>query len=308
MTSTVAAASTAPGQVLGHRAPASGLLWGFVGVGIFSLTLPFTHVAVATLDPLFVGAGRAVVAAVLAAAVLAVTCSPRPARRHVGRLLVVGGGVVLGFPLLTSIAMSSAPASHGAVVIGVLPAVTAAVAVVRGRERPAPLFWCASVAGASVVIGYVLIGAGDDVGLGPADVLLLLAVVAAAIGYAEGGLLAREIGSWQTICWALVLSLLLTIPLTVWSATTVGVSAPASGWLAFAYVSVFSMFLGFFAWYRGLAIGPMASVSQIQLVQGALTLVWSAAFFGDALTLSNLVGAGLVLVCASVAVSARVRR
>lgn len=304
MTSTISARpATRPG-----RATATGMLWGLLGVLIFSLTLPFTHVAVRTLDPVFVGAGRAVVAAALAIVVLAATRSARPDRRRGVRLLVVAGGVVVGFPLLTSLAMQEAPASHGAVVIGVLPAATAVAAVLRSRERPSRTFWIASLAGAVSVLGFVLVGTGASDGLGRADVLLLLAVVAAAAGYAEGGLLAREIGSWQTICWALVLSLPLMVPLTIGSAMAQPVSAGPAGWTAFAYVSVFSMFLGFFAWYRGLAIGPMASVSQIQLVQGVLTLLWSVAFFGDALTVATVAAACLVLVCAFLAVTARVRR
>lgn len=247
-----------------ERAPVRGLAWGLLGVIIFSLTLPFTHVAVRTLDPVFVGAGRAVVAGALAAVLLLVTRSSPLGRRQLGSALVVAGGVVIGFPVLTSLAMRDVPASHGAVVIGILPAATAVVAVLRGRESPSATFWVASLAGAASVIGFVVVGGGGS-GAAGADVLLLLAVVAAAIGYAEGGLLARRVGAWRTICWALVLALPVMVPLTIGSVLTNPVTADATGWLAFGYVSLFSMFLGFFAWYRGLAIGPIAAVSQIQL-------------------------------------------
>ncbi|MGJ9422843.1 DMT family transporter [Aeromicrobium sp. CF3.5] len=289
------------------RVPARGVLWGLIGVITFSLTLPFTHVAVRTLDPVFVGAGRGVVAGALAALLLVITRSPRLTRRHVGSALVVAGGVVVGFPLLTSLAMREVPASHGAVVIGILPAATAVVAVLRGRESPSATFWVASWAGAASVIGFVLIGGGPT-GLAGADVLLLLAVVAAAIGYAEGGLLARQIGAWRTICWALVLALPIMVPMTIGSVVAHPVSADLSGWVAFGYVSLFSMFLGFFAWYRGLAIGPISSVSQIQLAQGVFTLIWAAAFFGDALTIATVTGAACVVLCAFLAVTARVQR
>lgn len=293
--------------IIAERPPVHGLAWGLLGVIIFSLTLPFTHVAVRTLDPVFVGAGRAVVAGVLAAVLLGITRSSWLTRHQVGSALVVAAGVVIGFPLLTSVALRDVPASHGAVVIGILPAATAVVAVLRGRESPSPTFWMASFAGAASVLGFVLIGGGAT-GVAGADVLLLLAVVAAAIGYAEGGLLARQIGAWRTICWALVLALPVMVPLTIGSVLANPVTADASGWLAFGYVSLFSMFLGFFAWYRGLAIGPIASVSQIQLAQGVFTLAWAAAFFGDALTVATAAGAACVVLFAFLAVTARVQR
>ncbi len=274
----------------------------------FSFTLPFTRIAVATLDPLVVSAGRAVVAAVLAVVVLLVTRSPVPARRLWPRILVVAAGVVFGFPMLTSFALQTAPASHGAVVIGLLPAATAVVAVIRGRERPSRLFWLASIAGAVAVVAFTLVSEGGFGGLQLSDLLLLGAVVAAAVGYAEGGLLAREIGSWQVICWALVAAAPVMAALTGFSVLRHPPIAPLEGWLAFGYVSAISMFLGFFAWYRGLGIGPIASVSQIQLVQPVLTIVWAALLLGEPLTAATVVGAVAVIACAALAVRARVRR
>ncbi|WP_213817068.1 DMT family transporter [Glaciihabitans sp. dw_435] len=287
--------------------PARGLLFGAIGVLAFSFTLPFTRVAVETLDPLFVGAGRAVVAGLLAIAVLAITRQRFPRGMQIVRLLVIAAGVIAGFPLLTSFAMQTAPASHGAVVIGVLPAATALAAVIRAKERPSRLFWVTSVAGVIAAIAFVAISAGGLAGIHASDLLLLGAVALAAIGYAEGGMLSRELGSWQTICWALVLALPVMLPLTIVSATSHPVHAGPAGWLAFAYLGVISMFLGFFAWYRGLAIGPMANVSQIQLVQPLLTFAWAVLLFGENLDWRVLVGGIAIIALAATAVRARVR-
>lgn len=271
----------------------------------FSFTLPFTRIAVGTLDPLFVGAGRAVVAAVLAGIVLAVIRPLRPRGRQWLRLLVVAAGVVAGFPLLTSYAMQTAPASHGAVVIGVLPAATAVVAVLRGGERPSRRFWVASLAGLAAVVAFVTISDGGLSALQPSDVLLLAAVVLAAFGYAEGALLARELGSWQVICWALLLALPVMGTLTLVGASHGTLTAGVDGWLAFAYISVISQFLGFFVWYRGLAIGPISNVSQVQLLQPVLTITWAALLFGERLDPLVLVAALVVVACAGFAVRAR---
>ncbi len=294
-----------------RRLSRGGLLWGFLGVLAFSFTLPFTRIAVGSFDPLMVGAGRAVVAALLAGVVLAVTRTRMPPRRLWPRILVVAGGVVVGFPLLTSFALQTAPASHGAVVIGLLPAATAVVAVLRARERPSRMFWVAALAGTAAVIVFTVIASGGLGGLHLSDALLVGAVAAAAIGYAEGGLLSREIGSWQVICWALVAAAPVMVALTGFSlaahpldVTTV----PPAAWISFAYVALFSMFLGFFAWYRGLAIGPIATVSQIQLVQPVLTLVWAALLLGEELTPLTIAGAVAVVACAFLAVRSRVRR
>ena len=274
---------------------------------MFSFTLPMTHIAVAELAPLFISNGRAVVAGALAIAVLAVSRQARPRGSQWWRLAIVAGGVIFGFPLFTSFALQTVPSSHGAVVIGLLPAATAVAAVIRGRERPSLAFWIASGAGVLAVILFVALAAGGLQGLRPGDLLLLGAVVTAAIGYAEGALLSREIGSWQTICWALVLSLPITITITTVNVLPGWPQASAPAWLAFAYMALFSMFLGFFAWYRGLAIGPIASVSQIQLVQPVLTIVWSALLLGEQLDWLVWVGALVVIACAAIAVRSRVQ-
>ncbi len=288
--------------------PRAGLLWGLLGVVLFSFTLPFTRVAVNGLSPLFIGAGRAVVAAALAAAALAIMRQHLPTRRQWGRLAVVAGGIVIGFPLLTSYALTQVPASHGAVVIAILPAATAVMAVIRGRERPPLPFWVFAALGAVVALVFASIQ-GEGIGhLGWPDLLLFGAVISAAIGYAEGGLLSRELGSWQTVSWALVLAAPLMIALAVVSIAVEPPHATPLEWSAFAYVAVVSMFLAFFAWYRGLAIGPMARVSQVQLIQPVLTIAWSAILLREQLTLATVLGGLAVIVCAALAVRVRLRR
>jgi drug/metabolite transporter (DMT)-like permease len=290
------------------KPPHGGLGWGFVGVAAFSFTIPFTRVAVAGLSPLFIGSGRAIVAALLAIAALTITRQRLPLGSQWARLVVVGGGVVVGFPLLTSYALTSVPAGHGAVVIAVLPAATAVMAVLRGHEHPPTAFWIASGLGALAAIGFASAQSGGIGDLHWADLLLFGAVLAAAIGYAEGGLLARELGAWQTVSWALVMCL----PLMTVLATLSAVRHPPDGtptqWAAFAYLGVVSMFLGFFAWYRGLAIGPMAQVSQVQLVQPVMTIIWAGLLLGEQITAATVIGGLVVIACAGGAVRVRSSR
>ncbi|UCM90049.1 DMT family transporter [Streptomyces marincola] len=284
----------------------AGLLWGLLGVAAFSFTVPFTRAATADggLSPLFTGAGRAVVAALLAAAALAITRQRLPRGAQWARLALVAGGVVIGFPLLTSYALTTASAGHGAVVIALLPAATAVLAVLRGRERPPRSFWATAAAGAVAAVAFAL-SQGSGGGVHGADLLLLGAVLAAGAGYAEGGLLARELGAWQTISWALVLSAPLTIALTAAAVARHPPAATAAEWAAFAYLAVVSMYLGFFAWYRGLAIGPMARVSQIQLVQPVLSICWAALLLREPLSWQTAVGGLAVIACAGTAVRTR---
>jgi drug/metabolite transporter (DMT)-like permease len=277
-------------------------------VASFSLTVPFTRIAVAGLSPLLIGAGRAVVAAVLAAVALAVTRQRLPVGGQWARLAVVAGGVVAGFPLLTSYALTTVPASHGAVVIALLPVATAVVAVLRARERLPASFWVMATVGALAALAFASLQGGGFGQLHVADLLLFGAVVAAAVGYAEGGLLARELGPWQTVSWALVLSAPLMLALATASMLLQPPSATPVEWAAFAYLAVVSMFLGFFAWYRGLAIGPMAQVSQVQLVQPVLTIMWAALLLGEDLTWPTVLGGLAVILCAAIAVRIRLDR
>jgi drug/metabolite transporter (DMT)-like permease len=283
----------------------AGLGWGALGVLGFSLTVPLTRVAVDALSPLFVSAARGVIAALLAAVALAATRQRRPRGRQWLRLAVVGGGVVVGFPVLTSFALQDAPASHGAMVVALLPAATAVAVVLRTGERPHPAFWLAAGSGAAAAVVFASLHGGGVGGLHAADVLLLAAVGAAALGYAEGGLLARELGAWQTVSWALVVCAPVMVVLALVALAADPLSAGSAQWGAFAYLSVVSMFLAFFAWYRGLGLGPMAQVSQVQLVQPVLSIGWAALLLGEDVAATTLVGALAVIGCAALAVRTR---
>jgi drug/metabolite transporter (DMT)-like permease len=278
-----------------------GLGYGFLGVLGFSLTLPATRVAVTYLDPTVVGLGRALVAAVLAAALLWLTGQRRPSRAQFGGLAIVAAGVILGFPFLSAWALRRVPAAHGAIVLGLMPLATSFAAMLRAGERPSRGFWAASAVGSLVVVGFAAsMGAGQ---LQMADLALLGGVAAAALGYAEGGRLAREMGGWQVICWALVLAApVLALPVAVVALQT-GLAAPPVAWLGFGYVAVISQLLAFFAWYRGLAMGGIARVGQVQLLQPFLTIVASALLLGEPLT-ALMLGAALAVVV-SVAVGRR---
>ncbi|MGX7672701.1 DMT family transporter [Plantactinospora sp. DSM 117369] len=274
-----------------------GLALGALGVLAFSMSLPATRVAVRQLDPWFVAFGRAVGAALLAWAYLRVTRAPRPTRGQWRRLSIVALGVVVGFPLFTSLALVTQTSAHGAVVITVLPAMTAVFAVLRAGERPPPLFWVASAAGLLAVLAFLAASGAVQGALSPADLFLLAAVVLCGLGYAEGGVLARELGGARTICWALLISLPVTGPVTVVAALADPPHADAVTWFAFGYLALVSMFLGFFAWYAGLARGGIAQVGQIQLAQPVLTLAWSALLLAETVTPASIGAALVVLAC-----------
>lgn len=287
-----------------------GPAWGLLGVLAFSFTVPLTKVAVADagFTALFVAAGRAVVAGLLAAGALVLTKQRWPQGRQWVRLGVVAGGVVAGFPLLTSFALTEASAGHSAVVIALLPAATAALAVLRGHEQPPRAFWLAAAAGAVASAVFAGLRGGNFGGPHWSDLLLLGAVIAAACGYAEGGLLARELGAWQTISWALVLSAPVMVVLTGISVAQQPPTGSPAQWAAFAYLGLVSMYLGFLPWYRGLAVGPMTQVSQVQLAQPIFTLGWAALILNEELTWATALGAVAVIGCAASAVRTRGRR
>ncbi|MFO1068355.1 MAG: DMT family transporter [Geminicoccaceae bacterium] len=284
--------------------------WGLAGVVAFALTLPMTRLAVlGGMDAATVGIGRAVVAAGLAALLLAVTRQRLPPVRQLRRLAVVALGVVIGFPLLSSLAMALVPAGHAAVIVGLLPAATAAMAVLRAGERPSPAFWLSALAGLAAVLAFAT-ARGASGHPEPADLLVLAAVLLAALGYAEGAVLSRELGGWRVISWALVVALPVTLPATLLLLWWRLPAAPptAGAWAGFAYVAAVSMFLGFFAWYRGLARGGVARIGQLQLAQPVLTLLASALLLGEALTPAALVAAAVVLLCTLATQRARIRR
>ena len=269
-----------------------GLWLGFIGVVIFALTLPFTRLAVGTPDaPLmsgvFVAMGRAVAAAALSAAWLLWVRAAWPQRRHWPALAMTALGVVLGFPLLTSIAMREVQAVHASVIVGVLPLATAAVGALLHRQRPSLGFWVCAAAGSALVVAFAVLHSGQaGLHLHPADVLLLGAMLCAALGYGYGARLSQQMPAEQVICWALLLALPVTLPLALWSWPTQPL--PASAWGAFGYVAVFSMWLGFFAWYRGLALGGTVRVSQVQLAQPFLSMVFAVPLLGESLDASTL--------------------
>ncbi len=270
-----------------------GLWLGLLAVVAFSGTLPATRLAVTWLDPVFVGLGRALVAAVLAAIVLAATRTPIPRRALWPRLGVVALGVVAGWPVLTAFAMRHVPASHGAVVAGLLPLATALAGAWLAHERPRRRFWIWAGVGSAVVMVFALWEGGGA--LQPADLLLAGAVAAAAIGYAEGARLARILGGWQVICWVLILAAPFVVIPTWLTFDSRSLAAPWQAWAAFAYVAVISQFLGFFVWYRGLAVGGIAAVGQTQLLQPFLTIFASAWLLAEPVTTATYISAGLVI-------------
>jgi drug/metabolite transporter (DMT)-like permease len=291
-----------------HHRLGPGVALGALGILGFSFSFPATRLAVEDLNPWLVAFGRATVASVLAAAYLAITRAPRPTRAEAQGLAIVAAGVVVGFPLFTSLALQSETAAHGAVVIAFLPAATAVAAVLRAGERPSRRFWLASAVGLVTVLAFIAGSTGAELsgtGPKPADLFLLAGTALCAVGYAQGGALSRTLGAARTICWALVLSAPLTAAIATAAAATTGVHADATAWLGFAYVSVVSMFLAFFAWYAGLARGGVAKVGQIQLAQPVLTLAWSALLLGEPVGPLTLLTALAVL--ASVAATQRAR-
>lgn len=274
---------------------ANGVGYGLIGVIIFGLTLPATRVAVFELDPVFVGLGRTLIAALFAALILVAAREPLPPKSAWKGLLITSAGVVLGFPLLATLAMQYAPASHGGVVLAILPLATAMASVVFAGERPSAGFWLFSLAGASAVLIFALIeGAGAE-GLHAADLLLAAAVASAAVGYAQGGALSRTLGSWQVICWALVFGAPFILPIVLIFSGPINWQASQASWLGFIYVALFSQLIGFFAWNRGLALGGVAKIGQLQLLQTFVTLAASAMFLSEAVTGLQIIFAVLVV-------------
>lgn len=276
---------------------------GALGVLAFSFSFPATKLALRGFDPWAIAFGRAALAAALAAPTLLLQRARLPRRDEWPRLAVVAFGVVFGFPALSTLALQSSSSAHGAVVIALLPAATAVAGVLRTKERPSAAFWLAAAAGAVLVTGFALDRAGGS--LRASDILLLASVAVCAIGYAEGGLLARDLGAPQTICWALLLSAPITLPVAI--ATAPDHLPPADALAGFAYVGTCSMFLGFFAWYGGLARGGVARISQLQLAQTPLTLVWSALVLGESIGASTIAVAVAVLATVAATQRARIR-
>lgn len=252
-------------KALSMEKTTSGWINGLIGVSLFAGSLPATRVAVADFDPVFLTCARATLAALLGLALLVLFRQARPKSVDVPALAVTALGVVVGFPLLTALALQHVTSAHSIVFVGLLPLCTASFAVFRAGERPRPAFWLFSVVGAAFVVGYAAMG-GIEASL-QGDLPMLAAVIVCGLGYAEGARLSRTLGGWQVISWALVLSLPILLPIAL---LTMPVSFDHVGppaWLGLAYVSLFSMLLGFVFWYRGLARGGIAAVGQLQLLQ-----------------------------------------
>lgn len=268
---------------------------GLLGVIIFSGSLPATRVAVSGFSPLFLTSARAVIAAALGAALLAALSPQKPRREDLLPLCVVALGVVAGFPLLTALALQYITAAHSIVFIGLLPMATAIFGVLRGGERPRPLFWLFSGLGSAIVAGFALT-AGGPVSLAGGG-LMIGAVLLCGLGYAEGAKLSRRLGGWQVISWALLLSLplMVLIALATLPESWRTVSGPA--WSGLAYVSVFSMLIGFVFWYRGLAAGGIAAVGQLQLLQPFFGLALAASLLGERVSMAMMGSTLAVVLC-----------
>ncbi len=293
-------------RVQRRRTQSGGLFLGFVAIASFSLTLPATRFAVAHLDPTFVGLGRAFFAALLAAPALLLLRQRFPSRREIKALAGVAAGVVIGFPLFSAWAMHYVHASHGAVVLGILPLATAVTGAVLARERPSAGFWLFALLGAALVGGFAVIKGEGEIRF--ADLALVGAVGAAAFGYTQGARLARTLGDWQVISWALVFAAPFLVIPVVFTAPANGLDIPASAWLGFAYLCVVSQYIGFFPWYRALARGGIARVSQIQLLQPFLTIAASSFVLNELIDGMTILFAVLVVAAVAIGRAMPVRR
>jgi drug/metabolite transporter (DMT)-like permease len=270
---------------------------GLLGVLIFSGSLPATRVAVGEFNPLFLTSARAVIAALLGMAMLLMLRQTRPARGDLGSLAIVAIGVVIGFPLLTALALQHITAAHSVVFIGLLPLSTALFGVLRGGERPRPAFWIFSVAGSLLVAGFAMTK-GSSASLS-GDLLMVAAIILCGLGYAEGAALSRRMGGWQVISWALILALPITVGFALWSLPNVWTGIDAPAWIGFGYVSTFSMLIGFVFWYRGLAIGGIAGVGQLQLLQPFFGLLLASLLLSEPITWPMIAVTVLVVGCVS---------
>ncbi|TCU31809.1 DMT family transporter [Rhizobium azibense] len=272
-----------------------GWINGFLGVLIFSGSLPATRVAVANFDPLFLTVARAAIAGLLALCLLLAFRQKRPGRADLLSLLVVSLGVVIGFPLLTAFALKQITSAHSTVFIGLLPLATAVFGVLRGGERPRPVFWLFSCLGSAIVASFALMR--EDAASLVGDLLMLAAIIVCGLGYAEGGRLSRKLGGWQVISWALVLSLPVMLVLSLVVMPPSFPDAASTSWIGLAYVSLFSMLIGFMFWYRGLALGGIAAVGQLQLLQPFFSLALAAVLLHEKVSLGMFAVTLAVVAC-----------
>jgi drug/metabolite transporter (DMT)-like permease len=261
------------------KSSTSGWISGFVGIVIFAGSLPATRVAVHDFSPLFLTTARATIAAITGAILLLLLKQPKPRSTDLKSLVITALGVVVGFPLLTALALRYVTSAHSIVFLGLLPLCTAIFAVLRAGERPRPAFWLFAILGSSFVVGYAAIGQME--GSFEGNLFMLGAVVVCGLGYAEGANLSRKLGGWQVICWALLLSLPVMLPIALFTMPESFKHVTQSGWVGLLYVSFFSMLIGFVFWYRGLALGGIAAVGQLQLLQPFMGLAISAALLHE---------------------------
>ena len=265
-----------------------GLWLGFLAIVLFGMTLPASRVSVQFFDPLTVGFGRSAIASVIAVVLLWLFKAPLPTRRQWKLLSLTAAGVVVGFPLLSSLAMYHMEASHGGVIMGILPLLTALIGALLSREHLSKQFWLCSVAGAVVVSGFA--ARNGVAGISPGDGLLLLGIVLSAMGYAIGGKLSKEMPGWQVICWALVVAAPISWAGYLWQGTSpVNDATGVLGWFSFLYLALVSQLFGFFLWNKGLALGGIAKVSQVQLLQPFVTLLIASVWLGEQIGLLTLV-------------------
>ncbi|WP_353427460.1 DMT family transporter [Polynucleobacter sp. MWH-UH19D] len=270
-----------------------GMLIGFIGILIFSLTLPVSKIAVLSFDPYFIAFGRAFLAGIVALAYLIYKQVPWPQKSDWVKFVIIALGVVFGFPIFTTVAMKEGSSSHGAVILGMMPLATTVIGVIRFKERPSIGFWLVSLLGAALVVVYALLKSSG--GITYIDGLLVAGGICACIGYVEGGELSRRMNPRAVISWALVVSLPINVIASFYLFSSTYWGADALAWTSFIYLSLFPMFLGFFFWYEGLAVGGIARVSQVQLIQPFCTLVAASVLLGDHLTMINMVFAFLVV-------------
>lgn len=282
------------------------MLAAAIGVAMFSLSAPTTKLVLGDSSTLFTAAGRGAIAGVVAGVLLLAGRAPAPNRDLWPRLTVVALGVVIGFPLLTAWGLQSVPSAHGAIVIALLPLATVGLGSLLTGERPSASYWTCSAVGVGAVTAFVAVNGHGTVQFG--DLLLGLAVLAAACGYAYGAVLSSRMPGWQVICWALVALLPVTLPLTAIGLGGAGAPDRASSWLAFVYTAVGSQLVGFFFWYRGLARAGIARAGQVQLVQPMLSLVWAWPLVGEPLTAPAVATALVVFAAVAVGRRTAVRR
>lgn len=285
----------------------AGLAWALLGVVLFSFSLPLTKVAVGGFDPFFVAMARAVIAGTLALALLGLRRVPWPGARYRRPLLYTSLGAVFGWQILMGLALQRTTAAHAAVIAAFMPLTTALIAVSRARERVSGQFWLAAMTGTAALVGFALTR-GGGAGADPvADVLVVGAVLFSSWCYVEGATLTREMPGWQVISWVVVVALPLTVPaaLLLWLGASSTPTPTPSQWAALLGLGVSSMYLAFFAWYRGLATAGIAHAGQTQQLQPLLTLLWAALFLGETVTLATVAAA--IVVIASVAWAQRSR-